>query len=434
MNIPSIELYKSNTISYAKITVQLYDNATDSILIDKKYIGDWSNPGFEFACPDSSVDCALNNAMLQALSEIVYTIGLHSPTLKRQRQLAQERFDKLVYTYLPQPFDTLALSRIISPLDTTINLTHVFQSFFSPDSGKFVSFFLLNTASQDIKLLQNNLQDKSVNFITSKKIGDEGYFEDIPQRYAYIVKGVKYNGKWYYKKAYATYFAAANEEEGKQKFFSNILSFDFFKENTAEYSTDFWEERFFKKIVDLRKDPDWDKYGQSMWKSRERENRPYIGMYDVVVSEQRKELEEQLDAREHDFYNRYLKPLVLSANAQDTFKFEPLTKSPNDFLLIHPANFSTVLSPVNVHQNGNSIYIRYFVFIQQSDSTYLRYEWKYLKPTDFKITEFGLNFTEQINSLTEWDYSYDYVEDEKFWNDYVLAKSGDSYLYLTEIK
>ena len=157
-------------------------------------------------------------------------------------------------------------------------------------------------------------------------------------------------------------------------------------------------------------------------------------MYEVVAAALKKDQEALRDKRERSFYNKFLKPLVFSVNANDTFTLKPLTKFSNDFLLICPSNFKIVLCPVNVQQDGKSIFIRYFVFLQQPDSTYRSFEWKYLKPTDFKNTAIGPDFMKQINTLTEWNYTYDYVEDEKFWNDYVLAKSGDSYLYLTEIK
>ena len=87
LNFASIELYKQNKINYAKITVQLYDNVSNSILLDKQYIGDWNNPGFEFSCEDKTINCTLNNALSQALGEVIYTIASNSPTLKREKQL-----------------------------------------------------------------------------------------------------------------------------------------------------------------------------------------------------------------------------------------------------------------------------------------------------------------------------------------------------------
>ncbi|NQX81966.1 MAG: hypothetical protein HRT66_08235 [Flavobacteriaceae bacterium] len=87
INFSKIELYKQNMMSYAKIQIQLYDNISNSILLDKSYIGDWNNPGFEFSCNDQSINCTLNNALSKSLKDIVYTIAVNSPTLKREKQL-----------------------------------------------------------------------------------------------------------------------------------------------------------------------------------------------------------------------------------------------------------------------------------------------------------------------------------------------------------
>lgn len=71
LNFPSISFYKENEMSYAKLAVQLYDYSTNSLLIDTSYIGNWNNPGFEFACSDSSLSCTINNSLSQALDNVI---------------------------------------------------------------------------------------------------------------------------------------------------------------------------------------------------------------------------------------------------------------------------------------------------------------------------------------------------------------------------
>jgi len=96
INFSKIELYKQDMVSFAKIKIQLYDNNTNSIILDKSYIGDWNNPGFEFSCSNQSINCTLNNALSKSLKDIIYTIAVNSPTLKREKQLQQERYIILV--------------------------------------------------------------------------------------------------------------------------------------------------------------------------------------------------------------------------------------------------------------------------------------------------------------------------------------------------
>ena len=186
LNFSAIEIYKENKISYAKIAVQLYDNASNSILLEKSYIGNWSNPGFEFACSDQSINCTLNNALSKALKEVIYIIASNSPTIKKEKQLQQERHDILMNTYFTQSFDKQSLKNIISPLDSNVNIDISYQALFNKDRTKFVAFFLQKVSAQDLKTLKDNKKDKSINIISSKDIKDESLLNDIPQTYAYI--------------------------------------------------------------------------------------------------------------------------------------------------------------------------------------------------------------------------------------------------------
>lgn len=95
LNFSKIELYKVDNIGYAKIKIQLFDGISSAIILDKSYIGDWNNPGFEFACTNESINCTINNALSKALNDIVYTIAINSPTLKKEKKLSQERLQVL---------------------------------------------------------------------------------------------------------------------------------------------------------------------------------------------------------------------------------------------------------------------------------------------------------------------------------------------------
>ena len=127
-----------------------------------------------------------------------------------------------------------------------------------------------------------------------KNIKDSGYLDAIPQTYAYIVKGVKYKNKWYYEKSNVTYFEPEDNEEGRLQFFNNLQEWNFFGEGSTRPNPDFWETSLFAKIQDKRKDPDWDKYGTTIWKSEEEENRKYIGMYEIVADQLKEKNQPQI--------------------------------------------------------------------------------------------------------------------------------------------
>lgn len=285
LNFPSISFYKENEMSYAKLAVQLYDYSTNSLLIDTSYIGNWNNPGFEFACSDSSLSCTINNSLSQALDNVVYNIATNSPTLKKERRLSKERIEMIRSNYYRKPFAKSFISNIISSKDSNINLNSLYQTIINEDSTKFVGFFIDKVTKQNFKQLNENKNDNNVNIINDKSIKDTGYLDNIPQTYAYIVKAVKYKGKWYYEKSNVTYFEPQDDEEGRLQFLNNLQTWNFFKDASTTFNPDFWETNLFNKIKDLRKDPEWNKYGKTIWKTEEEENRNYIGLYEIVADQ-----------------------------------------------------------------------------------------------------------------------------------------------------
>jgi hypothetical protein len=285
LNFPSITFYKENEMSYAKLAVQLYDYSTNSLLIDTSYIGNWNNPGFEFACNDSSLSCTINNSLSQALDNVIYNVASNSPKLKRERKLQQERLEVIRNKYYNKSVDKLFISNIIPAKDSNINLSHLYHTLINNDSTKFVAFFIGKVTKQNFKQLSENKQDNNVNIINDKSIQDTGYLDNIPQTYAYIVKAVKYKEKWYYEKSNVTYFDPEDNEEGRLQFLNNLQDWNFFKIDSTSFNPDFWETNLFNKIKDLRKDPEWKKYGKTIWKTEEEENRNYIGLYEIVADQ-----------------------------------------------------------------------------------------------------------------------------------------------------
>lgn len=426
LNFASIELYNENKISYAKIAVQLYDYVSNSVILDKTYIGDWSNPGFEFACEDKTINCTLNNALSQALDDVIITIASNSPKLKREKQLKHERFDVLINTYLNQPFDNQSVKNIISPLDSNINIDIAYQAIFSNDKSKFVVFFLEQVSAQDFKTLKENKKDKNVNIISSKDIKDEGFLGDIPKTYGYIVKGLKYKDKWYYEKSNVTYFESKTLTDGRQKFFNNLQQWNFFKENSTEINLDFWETKLFKKVPDLTKDPDWEKYGKSIWQTDEINNRPYIGLYELVANTMRKELEtENLEfekSKNEQFTNFY---------NELKYKKSDIYNKISEHSLIYPSDKSVVINPTLITNKEGKMTIHYFLILANQNSVF---EWTYFEPKIVTDNLYGSQVEEQISTLTDWNFSVDNLNDMEFWNKYVLIKSGDNFVYLKELK
>ncbi len=404
LNFPRIELYKRDGISFAKISVQLYDNFSQTFLINSEYEGDWTNPGFEFACTDKSIDCTISNALSKALGDVIYQVASNSPTIKRDQELAQLRFDELISKYYQNTNDKEFLKPIIPQPDSNIVLNDQYQILVDLSQTKFVAFFIEQVSAQDFKAMKDNKRDKNVNIISSKDIKDEGFLDDIPQTYAYIVKGVKHNEKWYFEKSNVTYFEAKTLEEGKQKYFYNLTKWNFFKENSTELNHLFWESDFFK--IKERVD------------------------YNDQIAKYKKEGEASIKFEEK-IINEIISPLSEKIKVEDNLEIVSLKHKAYDYLLIYPIEKNVILSPINVKKKGSDMFIRYFVLIP-NDEDYEIYEWNYLDQNKFKNKAKVPSFMEQINTLTTWNFSIKKLNDKDFWEKYVLLKVDDNYKYLTK--
>ncbi|TCC89189.1 hypothetical protein EZ428_15925 [Pedobacter frigiditerrae] len=426
LNFASIELYKENKINYAKIKIQLYDNISNSIILEKAYIGDWNNPGFEFTCKDKTINCTLSNALSQALAEVIHTIASNSPTLKRERQLQEERFEALMKDYFNRYFDKQDLKAIISSLDSNVNTEIAYQALFNADKSKFVAFFLEQVSTQDFKALKDSKKDKNVKIISDKGIKDKGFLDDIPKTYAYIVKGVKHKDKWYHEKSNVTYFSANSSNEGQQEFFNNLQQWNFFKENSTAFNPDFWETELFEKVPDLRKDPDWEKYGTSMWKTDEINNRPYIGLYKIVANNFKKELE-----KENSIFDKS-KTALFAQFYQDLKAKNPQAyQKISEHSLIYPTNKSIVLNPTLITSKDGKKTIHYFVILANQNNVF---EWTYFEPKKITDDLYGSEVVDQISGLTDWNFSVDNLNDMDFWKKYVLLQADGKYKYLSEVR
>lgn len=214
INFPSIELYKKDTASYAKVAVQLYNGNSNTIMIDTIFIGNWYNPGSILTCSEHSINCTINNALAQAFQGVVDTIVAHNPTLIFENQLDQARFTILSKEYYKSVFDKGILKKIITPLDSNISIDIAYQVLFNLDSTKFISFFL-NFSSEYVS--------------------------------AYTVQGIKFKDKWYYEQGHRNSFKAESLEKGRLEFFNILQQFNFFKDNSTDFNPKFWETEQFNK-------------------------------------------------------------------------------------------------------------------------------------------------------------------------------------------
>jgi hypothetical protein len=430
LNFPKVDFYKQNGQVQCKMKVQLYELQSNSLLIDKEFIGDFNNHGFEFTCEQGSMGCTINNALSQALSDVIRQVALTNPTLKREQALAQDRAGYIESSVYPQSFDDSVIRNVIPPDSTKINLDDLYQCFYNEDRTMFVGFFIKTVAKNPQGLLSPK-EDKNVKVITSKDIHDKDYLNQSPQTYAYIVKGVKHNGKWYFEKSEVTYFDADNLKEGKLGYLNNLQKWDFFADNSARPSSAFWEGVLFAKVVDKRKDPNWEKY-KHMWETEERENRDYIGMYELVADVLKKENESEDQKFRKQTLSNVLLPFYREQVRAKLNHINNLPDTTETFNLIYPKDRHVVINPMKVTDEKRVTSIRYFVLLTNSGEVF---EWNLVKPYVLKKGDYTDDtITKTISAFTNWSYSFKTLDDEAFWSEKVLAKEGNNYKFLTKLR
>lgn len=423
LNFPTVSFYKDKGVVYSKIAVQLYDLESNSFVLDSLYIGDWHNPGFEFSCQDKSLACTINNALSKALVDITNIISNNSPTLTKERELTFERFDVLSNDYFKRLYNIKKLTSIISSKDSSIDTKNAYQILFNNDSTKFISFFIEQVPKQGFETFKANKKDRNVNILTNKDIKDKGFFDEVPNTYAFIVKGENYEGRWYYEKSNVTYFTVDNLSQGKLIYFNNLQSWNFFKDGTTDFNPDFWQTSQFEKVEDLKKDPNWDKY-HDMWEDEEANNRDYIGLTKIVANQlssieetKNDSLSKELKVNQFLPYYSHLKK-VSADQCNDIYDHSIILPKSREFA-INPALFTNKKGEMTIH---------YFVYVSKIDRIF---EWTYFEPLSVKNrSDFGPTVVDQISKLTSWNFSHMFLDDPNFWDSYVFTKVNGQYKYL----
>lgn len=429
LSFPYMHIAKEKGQFVLYLKVQLYEMESNSLLVDKEYTGDQQNQGFEFSC-DGSINCTINNALSEALVDVLRAIASNNKSLKAEQVLKEKRYRVIETDLLPKALDASLIEKIIPKSDSTIQLSSLYQTLYNADQTKFVGFLYRKVDKQNFKSLAESKKDKQVKILSGSNIKEEGFLDHIPQSYSYIVKGVFSNGRWYYKKDKVTYFEAENEKEGKLEYLNNLQSWGYFKDNLTEISPDFWDGELFEKIPDRRKDPNWEEY-QDMWETEERENRNYIGMYELVAGQ----LKEEKTASENTFkdsvFNHIFKPFYDEKGKSGEDQILEYKSSSKDFLLIYDSGKKAILNPIEIKDAKGIVKVRYFVFLPASGEIY---EWSYFPASISKKGSVNNSIMENLAKITKWNYSYDTLDDEQFWNNYVLLKENGAYRYLKRLK
>lgn len=449
LSFPKVESEDNEGKKLSTIQVVLYDYQNDQIVLDQSFTGYDANPGFDFACENGSWQCTFSNALSSGLPEVIKIVAENNPTIMRERQVAEVRNDVLfnsVYTRkVPQRVPT-----IISENDTSIDTTGFYHAIVNEDTSKFVAFFCYDSQVQGFKGIKNK-NHGSVNIITE----DFTDLDNMPKIFAYAVVGLEFEGKWYFDVKNKTYFNAATIDIGKRNFFLNLTRWDFFKENEAESNPEFWSTNFFGKVessveknqkrieeLEILRDNTKSKEDRAIYQDmiddyveRDLKNKPYLGMYDLVADYLKNQEEEVNKSFDSTLMHQTLVPFFddYVMNSEEFIEYQKFNSE--RIATIYPSGRDKILIPIVLVDRKEKATLHFFVLVPSKNGLYQYYKWNYLKPVEPEYRAYGGIINEQLNKVTTWNFTFDYLDDEAFWREYVFLKDAfGAYQYLEKLK
>jgi len=418
LNFPTVKSYVDAGGKKTTVRVQLYDHNQQLLVLDQEYTGHDRKPRYGFICPDSTLQCTINNAVGPAVDQIIEIVLNNSPTIIRERELADARAQVLFADYYQrQPAEQILT--ILTQNKPGLAIEDFYHGFMNDDKTKFVAFFASNTLN--FKQLTGDSVGLTVHAYNYNKAVEIN---------AFVMAGVYYQAKWYIQPRGLTHFNADNIEAGRWNYFNELQFQNFFKADTTVFNPDFWDTHYFEKVKDLTKEPDYEQRYE-MYKPHEIKNRGYIGMYTLVA--------DQLRARRIAMNSRFktiiekavLLPFIKRMQAQKPDQFADYA-----YAMIIPEDRSVVLVPFRVEDSQGQKELRYFVVIPNGANNQKLYEWVYFAPktlaqgADRYISD---EIEGQLAALTDWSVHMENLTDASFWQQYVLLKEGGQFKYLKSV-
>jgi len=425
MNFKRVNSYNSDDGKVVEIDVQIYDAHQKATILENSYTGSEQNQGFSLTCNEGTMQCCVNNALKAMSYDVLGVIAENSRTLQLKNEMDKKRINTLFEVYYPMEVNALILPKI-SDTDTTINKSTYYHGIMNDEGDKFIGFFAEETNGLDFQYFKNKYGDRRFTM-------DESNFSDPPNIYCFVVSGIKYKDRWYYKKDEVQLFTSNSFEQGKLDYFMNLKEWSFFHENSDKVSEEFWESHFFNKVTDLKQDPDWDKYGKGIWAAEEKENRDYIGMCVIVADGLKKEMRLEYQQFNMEISEDVFIPFYREMADKDGNEFANYKKRENGLILIYPKDKSVILNGLIVMDYDGGENIRYFLYDVEAGSIS---EWTYFAEnpiemnTDREMWNYGTVIMDQLNTITKWNFSYNSLDDYEFWNNYVFVMMEGEFRYL----
>lgn len=164
-------------------------------------------------------------------------------------------------------------------------------------------------------------------------------------------------------------------------------------------------------------------------------NEGYFGLYELIASKLKEQDKAQRDKFEAQLATTVITPFLdrhLQAGGSTIKSYKKFNKE--EYALLYPKDKSIILCPVLLEMKNGDLELHYFVLLPTQGNTYSFYKWTYFTPVtpEYK-NAYGGDINKQLNTITTWNFSFDYLQDRKFWEEYVLNQKAGKYTYLEKL-
>ena len=473
IGFPEIKYFLKNNDFKINGIAFLYDDQKEEIKINKSFENQSLDTKFK---PNQDNTRKFQEAVMTVIvqfgKEMFDLIIQNTPNYKKPEKVRQARRDYLLNTLYHQEPNPEILEILFEQKRKLIEKKG--NNYVGWGCSNDLRFALKKDTTDYFQGFFNNDKTRFVAFIVNKE--KFGFQKDAEEKWCFeILAGILYQNKWYieftnkYGTNHISYFNVSkidDLENLKKEYLSNLLHYDFFKNNNAELNSNFWRTHFFEDIqtdfseeiasrkrimksaskfesVYIRQ-----KKGNERIKDYERqtkENSPYKGL-PKIVAEILKEEKKVQEENNYNFYQDtiYVNNWIFSDFEQDFKKskykpFASIEKLIKTYENIQPKEKPYCLVPfIAIDKKGNQT-LRFFLFHKWKK---MIYEWTYFQPypIEKKYADNGDAYFENKyymeelidKKMIEWFGSIENedISKEIFWQENVFKKKKDKYEFL----
>lgn len=446
VTFPEVNLYYKDKVGFGSLTMNVYDRTTNSMALEYHDTEDWIIEEYEYSegSDEKTASALLYNLSIHAKYRIQETISKTNPIYKelvrkyREENAEEETFpefwelegteqgrkeclERLAKTTLKAPYSLEPFNTVMDSLGNPFSTKDVYQILYNEDSSKFVAFIVEPGVKNSGLTSLNPVEEHCIEAkLIQKKSAVKAELTDSRGS---TIRGVNTPDGWYVDQLVCGEFMSRTKEEAQLMQFCNLFYWHFIDEGVTTYRSDFWSEEhetedwLFATVEEQYGPEPYPYEGLFAW-NKKHPNRTSFEYGTIVEANH---IVREMELFESNFNKEVLLPFY-ETNLQNVV----LEESP---IHVYTGQRDVVIHPALVTDEKGAQSLHYYVFLNGNEV----YEWLYFSPE--AASELSIETVKtKLNTLTSFFLEkYVIIRDQRFWDQYVLKKNGEDYMYLRKI-